>query len=140
MRVLILATVALSPFGFAADPAAVLSAAQPMLQALDAAVETNPLYASYLPGYGLSLSTVYQGDTLTDAVKTQYITTVSGIVGGLAPTIAGLEERDYVSYALTLDDYDQETPADYIVIRARPGGATEVWLNGERQTENTSGS
>lgn len=128
----------LPPLGLAADPVAVVEAAEPMIQALDAAVETSTLYADYLPGYGLHLSTVYQSDELTDAVQARYITTVSGILTGLAPTITALEPADYVSYALTLDDYDQEMPADHIVIRAKPGRATEVWINGEQQAQGGS--
>ncbi|CAA9583277.1 MAG: hypothetical protein AVDCRST_MAG86-3144 [uncultured Truepera sp.] len=43
-----------------------------------------------------------------------------------------------MSYTLTLDDYDQETPADHIVIRAKPGEAAEVWINGEQQAAGNS--
>ena len=113
-------------FAFAADPQLVLESARPLSGALSS--QTSGLISQYIPGYGLQINTHPYSST-----EEEFLGTAIDILNGLASTVEGLDEGDWVSVGATISG--RVGGQTLLVIRIKPGQpeTLEVWLNGERQ-------
>lgn len=117
-------------FAAAADPTTVVDSAEPILGALGGLpkVQSN-FVGNYIPGYGFQANGLVSDAGFGDDVDIQeIISSVSGVLTGLAPTVQGLESGDWVSLSF-------EAGVDYVTIRLKPTAANslEVFVNGERR-------
>jgi hypothetical protein len=122
----------LSSTVIAASPSVPIDSAQPLLGALESISEFQGDFTSnYIPGYGVQLmgnfsSYSYEAEDITPGVEA-----VTNIVSGLAGTIQGLEEGDWVSVSARF----VQSPASYVTIRVKPDQpeSLEVWVDGVKR-------
>lgn len=127
-RFLLFVFAALSSFGIAADPNAVIKSALP----LEGAIEAGSLavVSQYLPGYGLQINAFTYEDSTEDELNRE---TLVGLVTGLAGTINGLDPNDWVSVGLTRNTFSDKRTLILVRVKPTKEESLEVFVNGNKQ-------
>lgn len=125
---LVCAALVLGTVGFSAEPKTVIESASPLEGAVQAGAVS--VVSQYLPGYGLQVNAYALEGSVEDELNRE---TLVSLVTGLATTIRGLDQGDWVSVGLTRSTFlDERT---LLLVRVKPDQpeTLEVWVNGEKR-------
>lgn len=116
----------------AANPAPAVDSSASIIGALEALPTYSSSFVSnYVPDYGVVIVgffSPFEPAPGREAVK-EATQTIAGVLTGLAPTVQGVQEGDWLSVSASVTSEN----LNYVTVRLKPGQpeTLETWIDGE---------